>query len=746
MSLSHPVLEKSDIGNSAVDIIRRLLLTCGGSVVNDMTLSGTPPWPDTAFDNLFDETWYAVYGGQSVVIGSGEFLIITGSELLTALRTLDNTITANSVAAVGIEVEYEPKYPLLTGNNYVEGFPKNYGSGQTASSSAIIPTTKLGNKGWLNNLDFFLLDTTDNDHEDTEPLLLRRNNILRFAGGGWAPVVHISAAQAADASLQLFRKNSSGNYVEYCEAGEYDAEEYVENVLRKSYDGSLTGWESTKLYKSDGNGGYEEAHALLPWESTDTKWTIGIGYSQGLYLLDNVEGESGTVWKGLFTDVTEWDGIDLTPYYLAPTAYSPCPVTTITENSLTKTRNLFFLTEGGTNCHGVESMVGSIMFQEPGRTYPRVTDVSAISNMNYARNNNATTTSPVPFAEGGYHTRNVLCTAMELLYSRKNPFRATQFGSGISSVDDCVDNETWHQNGGVRHRQQGSATYLFQKWGETPAFCYNSSGRSDHWSNLMNGRGPKEQCMESQIVASFAEEFGITATTTATSPVMFEVYGGQYYYMNVTDAKTLSEGFMNVRVYKILQDTISVFSSNGSPLTWEVTAILRMSLYGGANISGDIYAYCQGGAECIGNCTVPTTTSTAGNNVDCYLIPDQTKWVRDTTTEKNGGSNFTIENSADALSLGNYTQFNDGYYKARLSYSPMKIADGGDFSSWECAYGYTRNQWETTVGKRARIGLRFRGYATSTYSSPRYWYAIYAASSTYAFFGGSAQARLRKRS
>lgn len=746
VSLAHPVLEKSDIGNGSISIIRRLLLTCGGSVVNDLTLGSTPPWPDTIVDDLFDITWYAIYDGQSVVVGSGEFLLLSGSELLTALQTIDNTITANSVSAVGFEVEYEPKYPLLTGNNYVEGFPKNYGSGQTASSSAIIPTTKLGNKGWLNNLDFFLLDTTDNEHEDTEPLLLRRNNILRFAGGGWAPVVHISAAQAADASLQLFRKNSSGNYVEYCEAGEYDAEEYVENVLRKSYDGSLTGWESTKLYKSDGNGGYEEAHALLPWESTETKWTIGIGYSQGLYLLDNVEGDSGTVWKGLFTDVTEWDGIDLTPYYLAPTALSPCPVTTITENSRTKTRNLFFLTQGETNCHGVESLVGSSMFQEPGRTYPRVLDVTAITDMNHARNNNATPTSPVPFAEGGYHTRNVLCTAIELLYSRKNPFRATQFGSGISSVDDCTDNATWHQNGGIRHRKQGTETYLFQKWSETPGFYYNASGKSGHWSQMMNGYGPKEQCMESQIVASFAEEFGIAATTTATSPVMFEVYGGLYYYMNVSDAKILSEGYMNVRVYKILEDTINVYSANGSPLTWEVTAILRMSLFGGANLCGDIYEYCQGGAECIGNCTVPRTTSKAGNNVDCFLITDQRKWVRDTTIDKNSDSNFAIENSADAISLGNFTQLDDGYYKARLSYSPMKIADGGDLSSWECTYGFTRNEWQTTVGKRTRICLRFRGYAISPYSSPRLWIASNAASYTFAYSSGSAQARLRKRS
>ena len=743
--LSHPVLERGDIGDSSVHIRRRLLLTCGGSVVNDMTLSSTPPWPDTKVDSLFDITWYAVLDGSSVALGTGEFLNISGSELLTLLRSLDSSITSTSLSAVGFEVEYEPKYPLLTGNNYVEGYTKSEGSGHTASSSAIVPVTKIGNKGWLNNMDFFLLDTTDNAGVDTEPLMLRRNNILRFAGGGWAPVVHISAAQAADATLQLFRKTTAGTYQEYCAAGEYDAEEYVENVLRKQYAGTLTGWNGTELYKSDGNGGYVEAHTVLPWESTDDKWTIGIGYSQGLYLLDGVEGASGTVWKGLFTDVTEWDGIDMTPYYLAPTAVSPCPVATIRNGGRTKTRNMFYLTTGDTNCQGGSSLVGSTMFRQSGRTYPRVNDMTAVTDMNYARNNNAVASSPVPFAEGGYHARNTLITAIELLYSRKNPFRASQFGSGISSNDDCSDNVTWHQNGGIRHRQQGSSSYQYQKWEATPSFYYNASAKSSNWSNMMSQYAPKEQCMESQLAASFAVEFGLAATTDATSPVLFTMYGGHYYYMNVSDARKMAEGYMNVRVYKQMEDTLTVYNASGTAMTWEVSVILRMSLFGGLNLCGDIYDYCQGGAECIGNCTVDPNTSRAGNSVDCYLITDQSKWVNDTNITIDSGARFAIENSAYAIPQGSYTQLGNGYYKSRLAYSPMKLANGGDMASWQCCYGYTDNYWGT-FGKRSRIALRFRGYASSTICSPRYWSAYNSASAPHAFHGGSAQARIRMRS
>ena len=738
VSLAHPVLERSDIGNSAVQIIRRLLLTCGGSVVNDMTLGTTPPWPDTAVDSLFDITWYAVYGGQSVAIGTGEFLSTNGANLLTALRTIDNNLVAGSIPAVNFEVEYEPKYPLLTGNNYVEGY--------VAGSSSVVPTTKIGNRGWLNNLDFYLLDTTDNDQEDTEGLLLRRNNLLRFAGGGWAPVVHISAAQAADATLQLFRKNGSGNYVEYCAAGEYDAEEYVENVLRLWYAGTLSGWESPKLYKSNGSGGYTEAHALLPWESTDTKWTIGIGYSQGMYLLDQVQGASGTIWKGLFTDVTEWDGIDLTPYYLAPTAVSPCPVATITEGGIHKTRNLFFLTQGETNCAGSVGLNNvSGMFKQDGRTYPRVNDVSAVVNMNYARNNNAVATSPVPFAEGGYHARNVMVTAIELLYSRKNPFRASQFGSGISSNDECSSLATWRENGGVRARVNGTSNFSYYKWESTTPFYYNASAKRSNFSETMNEYHPKEQCMESQLAASFAAEFGITVTTNASSPIWFEMYGGRYYYMNVDGAKTLAQGYMNVRVYKELTETINVWDVNGSAVTYDVEAVLRMSLFGGLNISGDIFDYCQGGAECIGTCLVSENTSRTGNKYDVYLITDQRNWVRDTTVDL-GTGNALIEQSAHAIKVGTCTQVGGGYAKSRISYSPVKSENGGDLSSWQCYYAWTDNYWNGTVGRRARVGLRFRGIAAHAYCSPRIWNGSASAAHTTRSYGGSAQARLRKRS
>lgn len=729
--IAHPRLEKAELGSNSVSIIRRALVTCGGKCVND--LSETAPYQSavTWLETLFDITWYAVQrNGTETAIGNGEWLVITPSAL--------GALSENSVPH--IEVDIRPKYPVLFGNNYVEGY--------SASSSGVVPVVQYGNKGWLNNLDFYLLDTTDNTGEETTPLLLRRNNLLRFAGGGWAPVVHISAEQEADAQLELYTREGQ-TYIKYCEAGGYDPEQYWD--LLKNYWSLKVNLANImnypNLYKSDGQGGYVKAHAKLPWETSETKWTIGIGYGFDVYLLDGVQGASGTVWKGLFTDITEWDGIDLTPFKLAPTAVSPCPVATITEGGKQKTRNLFFLTQGETYCAGSAGLGDvSQMFHENGRTYPRVYDVTAITNMNYARNNNSVVTSPVPFAEGGYHARNVMITAMELLYSRKNPFRAAQFGSGISSNDACSSLATWWENGGIRASAHGDSNYSYHQWSSQTPFYYNASAKRSNFSETLSNYYPKEQCMESQLAASFAVEMGISATTDATSPGWFLMYGGQYYYMNVSGAKTLSEGFMNARVYKYLEETVNAYDANGGAVQYDIEVILRMSLFGGLNLSGDIFDYCQGGAECIGTCQVLQETSRGGNKYDVFLITDQKHWVRDTNDALGAEGQALIEQSEHALSLGSYAQVASGYMKKRLSYSPVKLENGGDLSTYECCYGYTDNYWGNTVGHRWRVGLRFRGYAHNAFCSPRAWYANYAASHPYRTSGGSAQARIRKRS
>ena len=736
VDIAHCRLERTELSSNSITIIKRAMVMAGGSTLNDLTettphSSSTQSW----VEKLYNIEWFVTRGnGTEVSIGTGEWLQVTPAQLATLYGA---ALNADAMPPMSISVE--PKYPKLTGNNYVEGYKRG--------ASSITPSQQQGNKSFLKQLDFWLMDTSDNAGETTQGLKLQRNNILRFAGGGWAPAVRISLEMAADAELELWRKNSGGTYVKYCDAGQYDPESYVESVLRPYFGGTLSGWftESDggwpRLYKKDGNN-YVEAHALLPWETTETKYTIGVGYGFGVYLLDHQMREGGEwEWNGIFTDIHEWDGINFSQYYLPPTAFSPGPATQITEGGKVVLRNFFYLShpQGGIGGVSAAGILGSTMFNEAERAYPKTEDIEALTNATRARANNNVASRSYPFAEGGYHTLNTLITSQELLYSRRNPFLSTLFGSGISSNDDCNSESTWRQNGGIRHKISGASNFSYCKWNENlPVKSATSSNKNA--SEEMNDYHAKEQCMESQIAASFAAEFGIAATTSAASPVYFTVYGGKYYWMKPEGIDSLEEGYMNVRVYREMNDTLTGYNSGGTQTTCDFTAILRMSLMGGMNLSGDIYAYTQGGAEVIGECTVAPATSKAGNPVVSYLIPDQKKWLNDTAVSKDNPAKFLIENCADAIKTGEGTNLTDGYYGRRIGYSPMKASNAGGLSSYECCYGYTRNEWTTTVGKRVRIGLRFRGYAHATACSPRYWHAIYASSYASRNFGGSTQA------
>jgi len=736
VDIAHCRLERTELASSTINIVKRAMIMAGGTTLNDLTEttphnSSTQSW----VEKLYNIEWFVIRGnGTEVSIGTGEWLQITPSQLATLYGA---ALNADAMPAMSINVE--PRYPKLTGNNYVEGYRRG--------ASAITPSQQQGNKGFLKQLDFWLMDTTDNAGDTTRGMKLQRNNILRFAGGGWAPAVRISPEMAADAELELWRKNAGGTYVKYCDAGQYDPESFVESVLRPYFGGTLSGWftESDggwpRLYKKNGSN-YVEAHALMPWETTETKYTVGIGYGFGVYLLDHQQREGGDwEWNGIFTDVHEWDGIDFSQYYLPPTAFSPGPSTQIVENGKTVLRNFFYLAhpQGGIGGVSAAGILGSTMFNETGRAYPKMDDINAVSNATRARANNSVAGRSYPYAEGGYHTLNTLITSQELLYSRRNPFLNTLFGSGISSNDDCNSEATWRQNGGVRHKISGASSYGYCNWsGNLPVKSATSSSKNA--SEEMNDYHAKEQCMEGQIAASFAAEFGIAATTDVTSPVYFTVYGGKYYWMEPENIDSLAEGYMNVRMYREMRDTLTGYDSGGTQTTCDFTAILRMSLMGGMNISGDIYAYTQGGAEVIGECTVEPATSKVGNPIVSYLIPDQKKWLNDTSDVKNSPAKFLIEDCADAIKTGEGTNLADGYYGRRIGYSPIKASNAGSLSSYECCYGYTRNEWGSAVGKRARISLRFRGHAALTISSPRFWSASSAASLALRNFGGSTQA------
>ena len=571
----------------------------------------------------------------------------------------------------------------------------------------------VGDMGFLAEWHPFLLDTTDNAGKVTHPVgKLKRNNYLRFEDGTFAPTVGITEEQRAQCDVELYLDNAQQQ--KYCDAGQFNAEAFYNEYGM-----------SQKLYNAAGE---EITHILRPWETTETKYTIGIGREDTVYLVDQLKGRSGKVWRGLSRSPKPYDGIDATAYPLKPTAIAPCPSCTVGG----KMRNFFFLYEGETNCQSANGQSDLCTMFSNGRTYPRVIDMQQVNNMNYARANNADNTLPYPFAEGGFHAYNAFITAMELLYGTKYLHKDTLFGSGISSNDSCNSEENWKLHGGVRYKLTSAGEWSYATWAAQGDIYYSATQQRTNFSVLINQEYPKEQCMEAQMAASFAVETGVAEGEE------FEFYGGTYWYNNPTGVLGLNDGDMNVRVYKKMSQTFNAYDVDGAEQSWDVEVILRMSLIQGMSLSGDVFAYWGGGYEQVGTVKYLQETQRNGNPVDLYLQPDQEAWERETTVSKPDLGTFDFESSY--LKVGAFNIVGNGYAKSRNPYGGLKTASGGSLSQGECYYCYDDNYWSNTLNTRCRIAARFRGNATYGYCSARYLIAYNFVSITYRYIAGSAQA------
>lgn len=566
-----------------------------------------------------------------------------------------------------------------------------------------------GTKDILMKYDFYLLDATDNARQTTKPVgKLMRNNLLRFTDGSFAPTVGITEAQRAECDVELYLDEA--HQQKYCDAGAFDSDTfYREHGM-------------SKLYNAEG----VEVRVLRPWETTETKYTIGIARADTVYLLDNVIGESGKVWKGIFSNSVVWDGIDVSKYPLVPTAIGPGPVCTVNK----KTRNFLYLYQGENNCQSSKGQ-GNLctMFYDQAKTYPRVNDMQQINNMTYARSNNSDTDAPYPFAEGGYHALNTFITELEVLYGTKYLHNANMFGSGISSNDSCENEGNWLVNGGVRYKKTGTETWTYAKWSDQKDIYYNATGSRTNFTALLNSEYPKEASMESQMAFSFAMETGVPEDTE------FEFYGYKYRYVSVPG--TDGTASMNVRIYKVMSQTFTAFTSDGTEQSWDVEVNLRMSLYAGVTLAGDIFMYCGGGYEQVGTCLYPTRAST-GNPVKFYLQPDQLQWHTEKEYSKTELGVFDFE--SNYLMIGEGTNLGDGYAIRRLPYAPWKIEKGGSISTGECLYAWDNNNWSTTLNQRMRLACRARGTANYGNCSPRNLIANNAVANANRSTGGSAQA------
>ena len=268
----------------------------------------------------------------------------------------------------------------------------------------------FGNKEWALDWRPFLVDMTAVEGETKKrPVMeLRKNNLLRDIYGNWAPVVGITEAMRNECMANALYTDSEGQN-QYCAAGAFDPESFLALCQVETVDGvkKLTHPTLYKAVTEDETTTYVEVtHYLMPWETTETKYSIFIGRKDEVYLLDNIVGASGKEWNGVIaSNVNFWDGMDVKVYALKPTGICPSPATAISEDGTVKIRSYFY--NYPSTLTGVKGRVGlaGTMFYEDGH-YP-TSGYSQITTMTNARANNHVATNPFPVAEGGFHARNL---------------------------------------------------------------------------------------------------------------------------------------------------------------------------------------------------------------------------------------------------------------------------------------------------------------------------------------------------
>lgn len=539
---------------------------------------------------------------------------------------------------------------------------------------------------------------------------LMKNNWLRTVTGDFSPAVTVSEADYNAVDGKDLYQMVDGALVKLHDATSHF--DHVEYYLVHGVE---------PLYDADGN----ELYVRKPWDTTSTDLSIMVGRKDTINVIDNMIGESGYKWRGVLSvQNTDYDGCHVAPFVLHPTAICPSPAGTVGN----KTRSFFMAVSGigDSNSRGESGMGGLCSVFKNDGLYPRSNDAQQINNMNWSRANNADTTAPYPFAEGGYHALNAFLCSLEAAYGTKYLHANSMFSSGTSSNDACSNESTWTNNGGVRFRMKGAAAWSYATLGTNTSFYYNASGSRTNWSETINCRRALWRVNEACIVASYASERHIAEHE------VFTFMGNRYWYETPNGAKSLLEGEMNARIYRIAAFDINGYDANGDAVGYEVELIMRAGVMNGVDASGDIYSYWGGGYELVGNSTT--------NVITPYIQPDQKAWKRITGTTVAIGSEFGFEQ--DYIELTPVTASLTNSYTAKQDpFVPFYSKTGGSIGTGECHYVYGAKNWNS-ANNNVRIGVRFRGSATSTYCSARSLPANSHAGSTYRNYGCSAQCLL----
>lgn len=670
--------------------------------------------------------------GTEEVVGGD---VATGTIVIEYKRGFYDTVRAllSSFAKVVEQLE-ENEY---TKPNYCVGaWLKNANIASPTEQENPKALGVFGNKAWALDWRPGLVDMTSVEGETfKEAKELRRNNWFRDIFGNWSPAVGITQAMYDECMANALYTDPECT-VQYCAAGAYNPETFLALCSIVTVDG-VKKLSHPTLYKEANT---EVAHYLMPWETTETKYSIFVGRKDTVHTLDNVVGSSGKEWNGILgVNLPVWDGVDLEAYALKPTGICPSPVTTIVEDQVAKLRSFFF-NYNATDSYskGNAGASGCTMFRNNG--HYRTNQISQIGTATRARANNHVATAPFPVAEGGYHARNTFLRCIETALGTKMLCNASRFSSGVSSVDACGNETQWLANGGLRYKAQGAESWSYCKLDGNPAMYYGSgeTKSTTNASSWLSSYGPLSKTMEAQMAVSFAVEFGIAAGER------FEFNGCTWWYENPTNSSfnppTVADGYMNARVFKIVTGTFTGYASANATetTTFDLEVCVRTGLMLGCDMSGDGGPYWGGGCEIVGECVTAPGSGSYGHRLKAYIEPDQEKWVLESAVNVNIGTKFASGFEDKYRLAGSIVTRSSNYTRRRLANTPLPASMGGNYSKGECGYSYMANYWGT-AGKKTRVGVRFGNYAYNGYLSARPLYARYSAGSTFNYCCGSAQ-------
>ena len=242
--------------------------------------------------------------------------------------------------------------------------------------------------------------------------------------------------------------------------------------------------------------------------------------------------------------------------------------------------------------------------------------------------------------------------------------------------------------------------------------------------------------MESQMAASYAVELGVKPV------VIYSFYGNTYYYENIPNGKfpNILDSGMCCRLFR--QVPFSFTDDSKGKVSGEFR--LRMSLFDGLTLSGDIFMYCGGGKELVALHTGTTQNGEGGYDVAEYFEPDVRKWHSVTAEREKSTETWSFETSY--LKIGT-SETGARWIKQRIPFGILPTSTtGAGRRKNEVSYSDSSNRFSSVDKQKVRLALRFGGNAYWSNSAPRGVYCNYGVLYAYRSYGGRAQALIATQS